>query len=62
MGNKFDAEGHEIYKGAIDAVAQYIQGQMHGRGGAFLADAKITLADFTAAGFIFGAIFNDAFP
>ena len=62
MGKKFDEEGHKAYKTSVQGLADYIHKNLHAHEGHFLAGPMITMADFTAASFIFGVIFNEAFP
>ena len=62
MGKKFDEDGHKVYKTSVQALADYIHKTLHAHEGHYLAGPEITMADFQAAGFIFGAIFNENFP
>jgi len=59
MGQKFDDEGAETYRKAVEAVSKFINNTLKGQ---FLVADRITMADFTAANFIFGVVFNENFP
>jgi glutathione S-transferase len=62
MGKKFDEDGHKAYKAAVQTCADFIHKNLHSHQGHFLAGPELTMADFVAASFIFGCIFNEAFP
>jgi glutathione S-transferase len=62
MGKKFDADGHKAYNAAVETIADYIHKNLHTHEGHMIAAKELTMADFTAASFIFGCVFNEAFP
>ena len=62
MGKKFDADGHKAYNAAVETIADYIHKNLHTHEGHMIATKELTMADFTAAFFILGCVFNEAFP
>jgi len=62
MGQKFNEEGKAVYIAAVETVAKYIHNTLHNHKGHYLADKDVTMADFTATAFIYGVVYNDAFP
>ncbi len=62
MGGKFNEEGHATYVATCEKVADFIHKTLHSHKGHWLADDKITNADFVAAAWLWSFVFNTHFP
>jgi len=62
ISKKFDAYGRKAYNAAVETIADYIHKNLHTHEGHTIAAKELIIADFTAASFIFGCVFNEAFP